>query len=74
MERQKMSRNKRLTIAWTIFSFLFLSSAIVMIVTTTIWESQDAKSLVVPDKHTLRAMTLSQLNLNGAPPMFLLRN
>ncbi|KAL8292497.1 hypothetical protein RQP46_001109 [Phenoliferia psychrophenolica] len=66
MARPKMSRNKRLTIAWTIFSFLFLSSAIVMIIVTEIWQSQDANSLRVPDKHTLRAMSLSQLNLNAA--------
>ena len=99
MAGQKMSRNKRITIAWAIFSFLFVSSAgeplrtvletsdgasrqvgaggfagphltkvypsVVIIITSTIWRSQDANSLTVPDKHTLRAMSISQLDLNG---------
>lgn len=75
MAGPKMSRNKRLTIAWSIFSFLFMASAIVMIVTSTVWRTQDANSLTVPDKHTLRAMTISKLDLDGAQPGYqVLRN
>ncbi|KAK4702723.1 hypothetical protein P7C70_g3497, partial [Phenoliferia sp. Uapishka_3] len=61
-----MSRNKRLTIAWSIFSFLFVSSAIVIIIVATIWKGQDANSLIVPDKHTLRAMSISELDLSAS--------
>lgn len=57
------TRNKKLVLAWTIFSFFFLSSSIVLGVTSQIWRIQSDSGIL--DGNTLRNLSIRKGDLSG---------
>lgn len=60
----KWSRHRKLVIAWSILSFMFLAIAAVLITVAEVWRMQEQTTVM--GKHTLRTLVIGKLDLTTA--------
>lgn len=56
------TRLRKLTTAWSLFTFLFIASAAILIIVAQIWRMEGGKL----DKNTLRTLVIGSMDLTGA--------
>lgn len=59
----KWSRHRKLVIAWSILSFMFLAIAAVLITVAEVWRMQEQTTVM--GKHTLRTLVIGKLDLTS---------
>lgn len=71
MAHGSWTRNQKLVLLFGVFSFLFLSTAVVLAVTSVIWKMQESRGGGIGN-HTLRTLTLGNGNNLTGELLFLL--
>ena len=57
------SRLRKLTATWSLFTFLFIASAAILILVAQIWRMEGTGNL---NKNTLRTLVIGSMNLTSA--------